>query len=442
MTNKNTGISADTLNFCELMQKELAIPEYQRPYTWGKKNIDKMLEDFDEFLEKQQDYYYFGTVVLHKDNKNSEEICNIIDGQQRITTLILLNYMLNNFNDTIDLKYSNLQSQTRIKENYKYLMSKENLEDYKNIFNKLLFTIVTTDNQDKAFIFFDTQNNRGVKPDVTVLLKAYNLRCIENADIQKKYALTWESQEKISHNMRLGEIHNQIEWLIKIYFYRVRNWRGNNQQNFGNFESFRDNFTKKLRNGKNEYIKYPSTFAYKKITKQQIIATENGNIFSFNTRQPLYSGECFFEFVKYYGDLLTELENYKINHQPFRELQTIFYYGSRYMASFFTMTTLLYYERFGTNNLDIFITNLSHLIANIRLKQSRILKPTMQIQFIRAENEDIKYNMFDFLTNAFDSDEVIEWLGEIKGEELTKDESKGKRKTFNDEYKEFWGVKK
>jgi len=55
----------------ELLQKNLIIPEYQRAYTWGEKNISKMIEDFEDFLGSDYQHleYYLGTILLHKEKK-------------------------------------------------------------------------------------------------------------------------------------------------------------------------------------------------------------------------------------------------------------------------------------------------------------------------------------------------------------------------------------
>lgn len=438
----NEELKVETMSFCELTGKELQIPEYQRAYTWDKKNIDRMLEDFDDFSSNKQEKYYMGIVLLHKEGESDKTCFNIIDGQQRITTLVLLNYICNDCKEDIDIKYNNLQSQKRIKENYDYLLkSTVEKEKYKDIFSKLVFTVITTTDQDKAFLFFDTQNNRGVKPSISVLLKAYNLRCIDDIEIQKSCAKKWELQEKTKTNIKLSEINNKIDWVVLIYLWRVRNWRGNKAQSFGDYENFRDDFTKNLRPSKDGYKKYASSFL--SITKKQdstvISKSRDNDYFEFNTRQPLYSGECFFDFVDYYGGLLSELCKQRVKDKTFGELQQIFNNGSSYMASFFVMTSLLYYERFGTSDFDKFIKNFSNAVANVRLNKGQIRKQTMQKQFVRAENTKIKQNILDFIAGAFDGKEVTEWLGDVEkniGKDLT-----GKRGSFDKNYKKFWGIK-
>src|SRR5690554_1887890 len=67
----------------------LAIPEYQRPYVWGERQMEKLCCDLSEFYNKYDTgspLYYLGSIIIHQDG----EKLNIIDGQQRITSLLLL----------------------------------------------------------------------------------------------------------------------------------------------------------------------------------------------------------------------------------------------------------------------------------------------------------------------------------------------------------------
>ncbi|BBF77827.1 DUF262 domain-containing HNH endonuclease family protein [Acinetobacter baumannii] len=73
------------------------IPMYQRNYAWGEKEIDQLILDIQDY-QKQHDQlnygqtqgnkkYYIGTLVVFERNDGTYEI---IDGQQRFTTLTLL----------------------------------------------------------------------------------------------------------------------------------------------------------------------------------------------------------------------------------------------------------------------------------------------------------------------------------------------------------------
>lgn len=67
--------------------KFFSIPYYQRAYAWE----DKQLKDFfEDFNTKYADNYYYGTVLLHELKKKGRyEYFDIVDGQQRLTTLII-----------------------------------------------------------------------------------------------------------------------------------------------------------------------------------------------------------------------------------------------------------------------------------------------------------------------------------------------------------------
>ena len=65
------------------------VPAYQRRYSWGKKQIAEFFEDIN--LLKEQDFHFLGTVVcLIEDYKAGINTLELVDGQQRITTLTLL----------------------------------------------------------------------------------------------------------------------------------------------------------------------------------------------------------------------------------------------------------------------------------------------------------------------------------------------------------------
>lgn len=64
------------------------IPNFQRPYSWQKVNAEDFLEDLEESVAKKKNHY-FGTVVQIEDTASSYSVA-IIDGQQRVTTSLLM----------------------------------------------------------------------------------------------------------------------------------------------------------------------------------------------------------------------------------------------------------------------------------------------------------------------------------------------------------------
>jgi uncharacterized protein with ParB-like and HNH nuclease domain len=73
---------------------DFLIPDYQRPYAWGETECQTLWDDIFAFAFpqddcdkfRQDDEYFLGPIVTYKNNNKQE----IIDGQQRLTTLMLL----------------------------------------------------------------------------------------------------------------------------------------------------------------------------------------------------------------------------------------------------------------------------------------------------------------------------------------------------------------
>ena len=78
----------------ELLNKEFFVPDYQRGYRWNRQQIRDLLNDLQEFLStKQPSEHYCLQPVVVKQKENSEA-WEVIDGQQRLTTIfILLKYL-------------------------------------------------------------------------------------------------------------------------------------------------------------------------------------------------------------------------------------------------------------------------------------------------------------------------------------------------------------
>lgn len=67
---------------------KFVIPEYQRPYAWNDEQIQTLFDDITEYNANNNESSYFLGSIVSYENKDGEQ--EIIDGQQRITTLLLL----------------------------------------------------------------------------------------------------------------------------------------------------------------------------------------------------------------------------------------------------------------------------------------------------------------------------------------------------------------
>ncbi len=83
------------------------IPDYQRPYQWTEKNCEKLLDDlFSSYEYYKGSGYFCGSLVLiviNTDSETNAETYDIVDGQQRLSTFILLAKVLATLYDK-DLK--------------------------------------------------------------------------------------------------------------------------------------------------------------------------------------------------------------------------------------------------------------------------------------------------------------------------------------------------
>ena len=79
------------------------IPEYQRGYKWTAANVIQLLEDLKNFKKCDNDQVYCIQNITITKQKHKDSWCmNVIDGQQRLTTLfILLSYLQRNMKDKI-----------------------------------------------------------------------------------------------------------------------------------------------------------------------------------------------------------------------------------------------------------------------------------------------------------------------------------------------------
>ncbi|MQC31160.1 DUF262 domain-containing protein [Vibrio parahaemolyticus] len=70
------------------------IPPYQRPYVWGAEGVLKLLQDIEQAYVEKEHQYYIGTVLSAKlnvkANQGAQTSFELIDGQQRMTTLMLI----------------------------------------------------------------------------------------------------------------------------------------------------------------------------------------------------------------------------------------------------------------------------------------------------------------------------------------------------------------
>lgn len=81
--NKEAGLKS----IYELRNYKFVIESYQRGYRWDSKQVTELLEDLLEFQKTGNNLYCLQPIIVRKVDENKYEL---IDGQQRLTTIYIL----------------------------------------------------------------------------------------------------------------------------------------------------------------------------------------------------------------------------------------------------------------------------------------------------------------------------------------------------------------
>lgn len=328
---------AEIVSVNQLLQMQLNIPPYQRPYKWSIRNMEELLSDISNAIADSERYrlefkYRIGTVILHRDN----DTLNIVDGQQRIISLILLNlYLDNEFKCSVmNKQFTNKISQTNIHSNYMFVREWFSLkhESERNRFleamkNTLEVVVIEVDEISEAFQLFDSQNTRGKALEPHDLLKAYHLREMRNYPYEMEHAVTkWEAKDT-------KKIHD----LFDLYLFPVWNWsKGCKSRSFTTKEI--DTYKGIVENSPYSYAKRASkAMPYFQIT------------------EPFIAGNDFFEMVDHYMNLLDDVQTEIDRNEAFKDLRDILEQspnsvGFKYAKNLFYCALLMYYDKF--HNFD------------------------------------------------------------------------------------------
>mgnify|MGYP004499848911 CR=1 FL=1 len=404
---------AKIMNVFDLLQMNLHIPNYQRPYKWKIKNISTLLGDIEQALQDSNQYkdfkYRIGTVILHQDKNRYD----MVDGQQRCISLSLLLYCLNGRSNSL-LKEKSLSdiSKTNVCQNYLYIhnwISNNNNKDkilnaLKNIFE---FVVLIVDKETEAFQLFDSQNTRGKMLNPHDLLKAYHLREMNNLPFEMHNAVTkWEA-------IKPAEIHE----LFNNYLFPILKWSRKEKVSA---------FTAK------EIDYYKGTHAHSSYTYAERVA-KSMNIFQIT--EPFTAGKCFFEMTDYYVKLLNYVRNEAYKQIGISKLDVIdineYSTGFKYARTLFECATLCYYDKFHNWNKQA-IKNLFSWAFMLRV-DLEVLSFFSINAYATSNNMDTRYTnsipIFSIIRNAINHKEIADLTIKIK-----RDSDTAQKDTWDDLY--------
>jgi len=218
----------------KVLENELNIPEYQRPYRWTEANVRQLLYDVHESWKLGKNSYRIGSIILHTEKNN---LLNIVDGQQRLTTILLVLAALGSSvgkDLRSKLKYNHIDSKNAISKN-KIFIDKwinENIQIEKDDFCKYLtqyceFVEIKVQDLSEAFQMFDSQNGRGKELEAYNLLKAYHIRAMESNTFDEKIYCdrNWENATRFLNNPKnQTDVFDILKQLFNEQLYRTRLW--------------------------------------------------------------------------------------------------------------------------------------------------------------------------------------------------------------------------
>ena len=301
---------ARILSVEELLKLDLVIPSYQRPYKWTEKNIRELILDIQKGIEDANKYpnfkYRVGTVILHANTEEEKPTYDIVDGQQRILSFLLLKLCLNpnfacspcsllsaTFSDKVTL--GNLHSNSdRIRE---WCSSVD--VGVKEAFDKALsevleVVVLTVNERSEAFQLFDSQNTRGRELYPHDLLKAYHLREIHDKYDMQRAVLKWESKDP-----------KAIRELFDNYLFPLWNW--SKRRKSSRFTAAEIDLYKG--------IEESSGYTYAR--------RANKAMPYFLLSEPLISGGDFFEMVDHYMQMLHSIKLELIDNPDFARIKEL-----------------------------------------------------------------------------------------------------------------------
>ena len=392
-----------------LLEKNLVIPEYQRPYRWNKETVLTLFNDlFAAYENNSEKEYRIGTVILF----NKGEEYEIVDGQQRITTLSLLFLAseTNTKNNLMNLKYNELSFES-IYTNYIILKNKfnnitqkekNNFVDYINN-NCTMVQIVIDGNENEfegrqeAFQFFDSQNTRGKSLAPHDLLKSYHLREMndEKLDTKIKIINEWESTKQ-----------SELEILFKEYLFPITQWyKGKNGLGYSsrNIDVFKGINLNNIFNyaiyhkASNIFIEQTNKFG-----ATELISSEPLN--QFQLTQPIIAGKRFFEYAIHYNELIKNIENImklrmrrliggEISEYLPRERT-----GDAYIYKLFLCELMFFADKFGVQQItDEIVKKLYVWAYSLRLSMLAVYPETINKYSLGNHGRIQNSNIFAYM---------------------------------------------
>ena len=377
----------DIVNVKNILNMNLNIPDYQRPYRWSKESAAVLFDDLFNSFKNNITEYRIGSVILCSDNR---DVLDIVDGQQRLTSLIILLTSLSKditcpllnkecYNDlSIDaIKKNKIILDNKCKDLNN--ITKEKFKEY--IYNNCTFVKIVTDMEQEAFQFFDSQNSRGKELSPHDLLKSYHLREMncEAESFKNTIISKWENtrQDNLA-DFFYNNLYPLVQWFEGrdgLYYSsrKIKTFKGIKKNNSFNFST---------------YHKAAQLYIEHFNLNGEYELTNGREVNQFQITQPIIAGHRFFlyslHYYKLYRLVCEKIKN-KYNTNLIPDIGT----GDRYIKNLFINLLIFFADKFSFETLnDKYISFFYRYAYSLRLIMHSVYQESIN-KYVLGKSEKL-----------------------------------------------------
>ena len=389
----------------DLLTVPLSLPDYQRPYTWNAKSASTLYWDVFEAYSNSLDEYRIGSVILCYTGKTKSY--DIVDGQQRLTTISLLLYCLDKNSSTALLKQKyGKASKKAVSQNFSTLSQlcenldterKSGLKEY--LINHCSIVKIIVENEQEAFQFFESQNSRGKELAPHDLLKSYHLREMNDDSVAEKTSLInrWED----TNQDELASFFKDVLYPL-VRWFRGKDGLGYSSKKISFFKGI------KKSNVYNFSVYHKSANLYIEQINQNNVyeVLSEKKISQFQLTQPLIAGKRFFFYTLHYYELYKKLD--KMVEKKFPDL-TDGGRGDQLVRNLFINVLLFFVDRFGEKELSEAVYRyLFSWVYMLRISLYSVYEESINKYALGYHNINYGLNLFSLINQMNQPKELFE----------------------------------
>ena len=203
------------------------VPIYQRNYAWSEIQIVQLIEDIESSIDGSNKNYFLGNLIVNQTDNNVYEV---IDGQQRLTTLYLiekylgvvfakealrfeareksnrtLSYVSDNSNPVLieELSSPEILNGFQIIDSYFKTQDIDKSRFVRKLERVFLIQVQVPQNIDLNH-YFEIMNTRGEQLELHEIVKAKLLEVLENDHDRNTAALIWEKCSNMNSYVQMN----------------------------------------------------------------------------------------------------------------------------------------------------------------------------------------------------------------------------------------------